>query len=546
MSAFLTSSWINLLILLRVIQNGANTASDRASHIRGSGNMAEKKTEERKHLFGTTEKSDFILNMTKEQTYKLCGLYSIIAIGILFLINIPYTIAKHTFDYIDEDNVRKYADDIFANYACILVIGAGLIGFWFFLVGKMKKEIVICKNRSLAIIVLILAVSAWSMFAADDISTAFLGYLDRSEGLLTILAYWGFFAAGMAVTGDKWRLKFTDFIVGLGLFNAVVGILQTVPGLYDVIPNKFRDLFIRLGETPMSQNEIFISGHGIFDKAQPATGLLITPFALAAVMTIVFGLAASGLIYEKSGKRKIFYGVSALASVAAAVLSKTIVGIIGISAAALTVVIVAVVASAKKKQKSPMIIALSTLVVTAGCIIALTLSGASELRDEEIINTDSFYRLSIGTSRTDQEEWIYSYLWSDGAYVMQQHPITGTGPDNWAEMYNLGCKVVDRSYNEYIDVGMQRGILCLVLYVVFLLVTLKKMFSAAGQHFKDEKAVCWVSLGIIAAMTGYLVQAFFNIGSNYSSPYFFILCGIGWSYFAAGKKSKSAKKADED
>ncbi len=512
--------------------------------------MAEKKTEQRKHLFGTTEKSDFILNMSKEQTYKFCGIYSIIAIGILFLINIPYTIAQHTFDFIDEDNVRKYADDMFANYVSILVIGAGLIGFWFFLVGRMKKEIVIGKNRSLAIIVLVIAVSAWSMFASGNISTAFLGYLDRSEGLLTILAYWGFFAAGMAVTGDKWRLRFTDFIVSIGLFNAVIGILQTVPGLYDILPNKFRDLYLRAGETPMSQNEIYISGHGIFDKAQPATGLMITPFALAAVMTIVFGLACSGLAFENSGKKKIFYGISALASAAAAVQTKTIVGIIGISAAALTVVIVSIVASAKKKQHKPLIIALSAIVVTAGCVLALILSGASELRDEEIINTDSFYRMSIGTPRNDIEDWIYPYLWSDGAYVTQQHPITGTGPDNWAEMYNLGCKVVDRSYNEYLDISMQRGILCLVLYAAFLLVTLKKMCSAAGQHFKDEKAVCWVPLGLLAAMTGYLVQAFFNSGSNYSSPYFFILCGIGWSYFAAGKissakKSKAEKKAEE-
>ena len=512
--------------------------------------MAEKKTEVRKHLFGTTEKSDFILNMTKEQTYKFCGLYSIIAIGILFLINIPYTIAQHTFDYIDEDKVRRYADDMFADYVSILVIGAGLIGFWFFLVGKMKKEINIPRNRSLAIILLVIAVSAWSMFASDAISTGFLGYLDRSEGLLTILAYWGFFAAGMAVTGDKWRQRFTDVVIGIGLFNAVIGILQTIPALYDVIPNKFRDLFLRMGETPLSSNEIYISGHGIFDKAQPATGLLITPFALAAVMTIVFGLAASGLAFERSVKKKVFYGISAIACAAAAVLTKTIVGMIGVGAAALTVLVVAIVASAKKKQRKPLVLALSTMVVTAGCIVAIAFSGISDLRDEQIIYTDTFYRMSMGLPRSDQQEWIYSYLWSDGAYVIQQHPITGTGPDNWSEMYDLGL-TVDRSYNEYIDVAMQRGVLCLALYIAFLIVTLKKMISAAGQHFKDEKAICWVPLGLLAAMTGYLVQAFFNSGCNYSSPYFYILCGIGWSYFAAGKiasskKSASAKKADEE
>ena len=75
--------------------------------------MADRKTEERKHLFGTTEKSDFILNMTQEQTYKLCGIYSMIAISVLLAINVMYTIAKHTFDYV-EDGITHNAEDLFA------------------------------------------------------------------------------------------------------------------------------------------------------------------------------------------------------------------------------------------------------------------------------------------------------------------------------------------------------------------------------------------------------------------------------------------------
>jgi O-antigen ligase len=106
-------------------------------------------------------------------------------------------------------------------------------------------------------------------------------------------------------------------------------------------------------------------------------------------------------------------------------------------------------------------------------------------------------------------------------------------------MYDAMC-TTDRSFNEYIDVAMQRGILCLVLYVVFLLITLKKMGSAVAAHFKDSQTVCWVSVGLLCAFAGYLVQAFFNSGSNYSSPYFFIIAGIGWSYMAAGKIAAAA------
>ena len=98
------------------------------------------------------------------------------------------------------------------------------------------------------------------MFASGDISTGFFGYLDRSEGLLTILAYWGFFAAGMAVTGDKWRKSLPTSSSLQDCFNAVVGILQAIPALYDVVPNKFKDLFIRLGAKTADRQRVVYKG----------------------------------------------------------------------------------------------------------------------------------------------------------------------------------------------------------------------------------------------------------------------------------------------
>ena len=499
--------------------------------------MAERKTEERKHLFGTTERSDFILNMTPQGTHKLCGMYSIIAIAVLLAINIPYYFAKHTFDFA-EDNIRHYADDMFADYIGILVIGMGLIGFWFFLVGKMKKEVSLKDNRPLIIPALIIAVSAWSMFASGAISTAFLGYLDRNEGMLTILAYWGFFAGGMAVTDDKWRLKFTDFIVAIGLFNAVIGILQAIPALYDVMPNKFKDLFVRFGVA--SAEGEFATSEGIFEKGHCATGLLVTPFAFAAVMTLVFGLAAAGFAFEKSGKKKIFYGASAVAATAGAILSKTIVGIIGISGAAVVLLISAAVKAGAKKQKLPLVFALGIVIALSAGTAGVVVSGAVESKDEQVMYTDSFYRLSTGLPRENKDKWIYPYMWNDGAYVLEQNIITGVGPDNWSEMYACGC-TSDRCYNEYLDVGMQRGIICMVLYIGFLLLTLAKLFRAVAMHFRNEEETNWVAIGLLSSLIGYLVQAFFNSGSNYSSPYFWMFCGLAWSYFAAKKLKSKAK-----
>ena len=490
--------------------------------------MAEQKSGERKHLFGTTEKSDFILNMNQQQTFKLCGLYNIIAIAVLAAINIPFTILKHTFDYVDEDNITHYADDLIAHYASILVVGAGLIGFWFFLVGRMKKEIVIKDNKLLLIPAFIIAVSAWSMFASGNISTCFFGYLDRSEGLLTILAYWGFFAAGMAVTGDKWRQRFTDFLAALGLLNAVVGILQSIPALYDVMPNKFKDLFVRFGATP-GAGEIATS-EGIYEKGYAASGLLITPFALAAVMTLVIAITLTGFALVKSGKKMAFYGVTAISCTAAAVLTKTLVGAVGAGAAVVAALVIACVKAGVKKKKIPAVLALCAAAAAVGCAAVLYTTGAAQLKDEQVMYTETNHRLSVGNPREEKSQWIYEYMWSDGAYVIQQHPVVGVGPDNWSEMFELKL-TADRVYNQYLDVGMQRGVICLGLYGLFLIVTVVKLGKAVKKHFKDEENVSWVAAGLMAAVIAYMIQAFFNSGNNYSTPYFMLITGMGWSYF---------------
>ena len=261
-------------------------------------------------------------------------------------------------------------------------------------------------------------------------------------------------------------------------------------------------------------------------------------------MTISFALAASGFVFDKSGKKKVFYGVSAVACTTAAVLTKTVVGMIGIGAAVLAVLVIALVSISAKKQKKPFALALCTALAAGACVIVLFVSGAAELKDEEVIYTDTNYRLATGVPRkTDEGKWIYPYLWNDGAYLIELHPITGVGPDNWNAMLDEAKCTSDRSFNEYIDVAMQRGIICLGLYVIFLIITLKKAICAVGRHFKDGEKVSWAAVGILTALIGYIVQAFFSSGSNYSSPYFFLIAGIAWSYFAAENKVAKQGKA---
>ena len=107
---------------------------------------------EKKHLFGSTEKSDFILNMTEQGTKKLCGIYCMIAMLIVALAAIPYYLTKDIVDYVSTETgfeVTHYLSEKLVFLVSTLFIAAGLIGFLIFLVGHIKQEVIIKNNKAL-------------------------------------------------------------------------------------------------------------------------------------------------------------------------------------------------------------------------------------------------------------------------------------------------------------------------------------------------------------------------------------------------------------
>lgn len=490
---------------------------------------------EKKHLFGTSEKSDFILNMTEQGTKKLCGLYCIIAMLIITAAAIPYYFTKNVVDYVDNVNGMDsvhYVSEKAIYWMSTLMIGMGIIGFCIFLIGRMKTQVSLKDNKALLWAAAVLVMSTISALCADSLEYSFTGYFDRSEGLLSILGYMGFFAAAVTVTGESWRRNICDVLVGIGSFEAVVGILQSIPAVGEKIPNWFAYLFSRFG-TDAGSGEIAIN-QVVYTKDYTASGFACTPFALAAILTVCFAAAVSGFIYDSSRIRKVLYALGGAVMTVCAVLTDVAPAIIGVGSAAVISLVLAIAYKIKNSDgKAQLVKAVSAFAAVGIIIGAMAAAGLFGLKDEQVIFTDTYDRISISAGqRSDTSSWIYPYLWDDGMYIVQNHPLLGTGPDNWQTMYKLGA-VVDRSYNEYIDIAMQRGIITLVLYVVFLALTLKKAFSAAGRFFKGKNG--WTACAVSCAVCAYLIQAFFNISSISSSPFFWLTVGLVWSFEAKGK-----------
>ena len=506
-----------------------------------------------RHLFGTSERSDFILNLTDEGTKKLCAMYCIIAMLFIELAAIPYYLTKNVVDYVETVGTMEfphYLSDKVIYWAAVIMLGLGVLGLSIFLIGKMKKQISLTDNKPLLLLGGVIVLSFISALAAESIVNSMTGYLDRAEGMLTLLGYYGFFAAAFTVVGDGWRKRLCAVIVSIGAVNAVIGILQVIPALSDLLPNWFASL-----------NVSFTQGYSI----PAANGLAMTPHALAALLTVAFAAGFAGAVYSEKAVHKLIYCAACILMAAAAQMTRTVTALIGIGCALLVGIVIAAGYAVKGRKASddadgedkPARSKAGAVIAAALCITLLSCGaiggcfayqmssypeseGYKVLYDEEVIRTDSIRMLML-LEKDDGDSWIYPYLWDNGLFITGKAPLLGTGPDNWDTIYEYGTEsashkvTIDRCYNEYIDTAMQRGVLTAVLYILFLLVTLYKAVKAAAAFIKGE--VSWAAAAVTAAVFAYSVQAFFNISTLESSPFFFICAGLAWSYSAVKKKT---------
>ena len=154
----------------------------------------------------------------------------------------------------------------------------------------------------------------------------------------------------MTVTGDNWRLRISDLLVGIGAVNGVIGILQSIPSVGSKIPNYFQYLFKDFG-TAVGEGEIVINNL-IHTEGYIATGLAATPFALAALLTVAFAAAVSGAAFGRSVPRRILYLVSAAVMSVCAAFTRVLPAVIGICAAAAAAALIGIIRKNKSGGKA--------------------------------------------------------------------------------------------------------------------------------------------------------------------------------------------------
>lgn len=457
-----------------------------------------------KTIFGTTSKSNFILNMKQET------LQNWIAALLAACVIVPQITGFLVYG-VNASPAFMSAGLYFTGFSCIL----------FFLIAMIKGSLSFKKDRILWLIVF-MAVWAFASYygvvlrAGDQseiVNTALAGEIGRYEGLLSLLGYFGIFCLATCVTREKTIRVITDIIIAAGVVQSLFAIFQHIPKLR-FMPN-FADLpTLALKDVMLSQ------------------GLSENPIVFGTFLTIVFAAALTGTVYEKNILRARMYGIASMLFWLVGFFTSSIVPIIGMSA---VFIIVSIIIFASKPAKfengllKTSVYRYAAAAVGMAVIFALIwIFQGIYIRDKAIAYYDAFFRLFIVTNYSYvNEQSLYGIGLEKSLPFIKEHTLLGIGPDLIAkyQMLNedLSLCSIDRSYNEIVYVAATRGIPAAAAFVVFLAASLKSSFSKFKASINGGE---WFDTAVFVAIAAYIIQSFFSFSSILCAPIFWMLCGF--------------------
>ena len=459
-----------------------------------------------KTIFGTTSKSNFILNMRQET------LQNWIAALLAACVIVPQITGFLVYG-VNASPAFMSAGLYFTGFSCIL----------FFLIAMIKGSLSFKKDKILRLIVF-MAVWAFASYysvvlrrdaASEIVNTALSGEIGRYEGLLTLLGYFGVFCLAACVTREKTVRLVMDIVIAAGVVQSLFAVFQHIPKLR-FMPN-FADLpTIALKDVMLSQ------------------GLSESPIVFGTFLTIVFAAALTGAVYEKSILRARIYGAASMLFWLVGFFTSSIVPIIGMSA---VFIIISVIVFASKPVKfengllKTSVYRYAAAAVGMAVIFALIwIFQGIYIRDKAIAYYDAYFRLFIVTNYSYvNEQSLYGIGLEKSLHFIKEHPILGIGPDLMAkyQMMNeeLSLCSIDRSYNEIVYIAATRGVPAAAAFVVFLIASIKASF---GRLRTLAKGGSWLYMALFTAIAAYIIQSFFSFSSILCAPIFWLLCGLAF------------------
>lgn len=414
-----------------------------------------------KNIMNTSDRSNFILNMTEEQYSKAAAFGIIVSCLAVSL----FTIQPET------SSAPAY------SISAIGLAIPGVICIILALISIIRKFI---EKKAIFSSCAFGAMAGWgviSMLDSYDINVGFYGYPQRGEGLLAIIFYCCIFITAASIKREKALKAVVNGIILAGLVNSLFAMLQIFTGKFCFYRN-LSALFISFAASGLSQSPLFLA-------------MVLTLSLIAALVTFVL---------DSSKKRKTFCLISSCTFTFAMIYTFSLISLVGIGLA----IIFAIIAAAIKKSPKKSLILLLVPIAAGALAVTLCLNGLSSkyknynLYDGRILwNQDAYRRVSASGDYDSRAVDIkntydvYSFLNRKTIDIIKDFPLTGTGPEqlvypqiykitdqagnkleSMAEVVKENPGTFDKVYNEYLYTAATRGIpslialLCVIISVI--------------------------------------------------------------------------------
>ena len=483
-----------------------------------------------KTIFNSSEKSNFILNMTEEQYTK----YASRGLFIAMLTTPLLTIVPELSYSLSTSTTVSYAFS-----AAGLVIG-GVIAMILAIIGIMKNYV--SKRTAFPAVAMGIMVlwAVVSLIKGCDLSISMYGYPNRGEGLLAIIFYFCFFVTAMCIKREKGLRTILDGIVGVGVLNSIIALVQIFTG--------------ELGHYKYISLQLCVNA---------ASGLSMSPLFLAMVLTLSLTAALIGFVTSDCKKRRtILLVISAVFSFIM-MFTYSFIGVCGLAFAVIAAFAAVFVMKAPKSRLA----CIPVSIVSAAAAVALVYSGAIgnissySLYDGRILwFQDGYSRASASGMYNpdvidiDNTADVYLYMNSRTMDIIEHNPLFGTGPDQLAfalirvtEDTNLNMDmtdfipmnkgVFDKVYNEYLYVAASRGIPSLIFFVLTLLAALVLGRSSYKKKRTPE------NFTVLVLLVGGVLVYLIGCSSIPYAPVFWTVAGAACAAALPEEKKKAVAAA---
>ncbi|HEX7176565.1 MAG TPA: O-antigen ligase family protein, partial [Pyrinomonadaceae bacterium] len=285
--------------------------------------------------------------------------------------------------------------------------------------------------------------------------------------------------------GEAWD-NFVEFLKVISIFVVIVNVVRT--------ERRFRGMLILAMAVSVlvSFNAFDDYRSGLLEMRGERVkgvlgGLFANPNDLALHLVSMVPLAAGLALARRGALKKICYGVCAALFVAGIVVSFSRGGFLGLVA-------VTGVVAWKLGRKNRVVVA-ALMAVTFAVFVAVA-PGEYGSRITSMFGGDI-------TGSVDARRDL---LWRS-VLVALRYPIFGVGLGNF---HHRGAQE-QVSHNAYTQVAAEMGIAALVVYVMFMVTSIRGLRRIERESFseKDRAGFYYLSIGLQASLIGYMVSSFF-------------------------------------